>query len=90
MERLECPNCHQPAISVWSKMFLGPARTIPCPSCKSRLSVPWLATLAVIPFLIGLIAAQLVGSFAVAAVLLVAGALAMAWIHYQFVPLIMK
>jgi hypothetical protein len=46
--------------------------------------------LAIIPFAIGGIAAQLVNSFAVGAVLVAVGVLAMAWIHYQFVPLITK
>ena len=87
---LECPNCHQKAIAVWRKMCLGPGRAISCPNCGSRLSVPWLAMLAVFPFAFGFIAAQLVASFAVAAVVFVVGALVMGWIHYQFVPLIVK
>jgi len=90
MEKLECPNCHQQAISMWQKMCLGPGRAIPCPQCGSRLSVPYWAMLAVIPFAIGFIAAQLVGSAAVGVVLVVLGFLVMAWIHYQFVPLIVK
>jgi len=46
--------------------------------------------LAAIPFGLGLVAAQLVGSFAVAAALVIAGSLVMAWIHYKLVPLIVK
>ena len=45
---------------------------------------------AVIPFLIAMVAAQAVGSFGVGAVVLVVGILAMCWIHYQFIPLIVK
>ena len=45
---------------------------------------------AVIPFVIALAAARAVGSFGVAAIVLVAGVLAMFWIHYKYVPLIVK
>jgi prepilin signal peptidase PulO-like enzyme (type II secretory pathway) len=87
---LECPNCHQKTISLWRKMFLGPARSATCPSCGSRISVPFAAMLAVIPFLIAIIAAGMVGSGTLAAVVLVAGFLTMSWIHYKFIPLIVK
>jgi hypothetical protein len=46
--------------------------------------------LTVIPFLIAIVAAQFVGPTAIAAVVLVIGALVMGWLHYQFVPLIVK
>ena len=90
MEKLECPNCHQKTIPVWRKMFLGPASRVTCSNCGSRISVSYVALLAGIPFLIALVAAQIVGSLAVAAILLVVGALVMSWIHYKFVPLIVK
>jgi hypothetical protein len=87
---LECPSCHQATIPVWRKLFLGPATSAACPSCGSRISVPYWAMLAAIPFAAGFVAAQVVGSFAVAAGLVIAGSLVMAWIHYKFVPLIVK
>ena len=90
MEKLECPSCHHKTVPVWRKMFLGPATWATCPSCGSRYSVPWSAMLAAIPFLIAIFAAQAIGSLAVAAGLLVVGALLMTWIHYQFIPLIAK
>jgi hypothetical protein len=46
--------------------------------------------LSAIPFMIALLAAQLVGSFALGAVVLIVGAVGMFWIHYKFVPLIVK
>ena len=90
MEDLECPNCHHRTISLWRKMVLGPARAIECSNCGSRISVPYLAMLASIPFLLALVAAQLLGSLAIGAVLVITGILAMSWIHYKFVPLIVK
>jgi hypothetical protein len=46
--------------------------------------------LAVIPFLIAIIAAGMVGSSALKVVLVIVGFLAICWIHYKFVPLIVK
>jgi len=90
MANLECPNCHQQTIPLWRKMFLGPAASVKCTNCGSRISVPYSAMLAVAPFAIAIAAAQVVGSIAIAGTVLVIGALVMCWIHYQFVPLIVK
>jgi hypothetical protein len=46
--------------------------------------------LAVIPFLMAIIAAGMVGSFALKVVLVIVGFLTMCGIHYKFVPLIVK
>ena len=90
MEKLECPNCHQKTIPVWRKMCLGPATRAACPNCGSPVSVPRSAMLGVIPFAVAFVAAQLVGSLVVGAVLVAVGILTMFWIHYKFVPLIVK
>ena len=90
MGTLECPACHQPAIPLWRKMCLGPATSAKCPNCGARYSVPYSAMLAVIPFLIAIVAAQVVRPVALAAVLVVAGGLVMSWIYWKFVPLIAK
>jgi hypothetical protein len=90
MENRECPNCHQQAIPLWRKMCLGPATSAACANCGTRVSVPYSAMLAVIPFLIAIVAAQFVGSIVLAGALLIVAALVMCWIHYKFVPLIVK
>ena len=90
MEKLECPKCHQKTIPLWRKMCLGPASRVTCSSCGAHVSVPISSMIAVVPFLIAMVAAQAVGSIEVSAVVLVVGVVAMCWIHYQFVPLIVK
>jgi len=90
MENLECPSCRQMTVPLWRKMCLGPATGTACSNCGSRVSVPWSAMLSAIPFMIALLAAQLVGSFALGEVVLIVGAVGMFWIHYKFVPLIVK
>jgi hypothetical protein len=34
-----CPQCHQQAISVNQKLWLGPARSVACRHCGARLTV---------------------------------------------------
>jgi NAD-dependent SIR2 family protein deacetylase len=90
VEKFECPNCHQKTIPVWRKMCLGPSIPTACPNCGSRVGVPHSAWLVLMPFAVMVIAVQLVASFAVGAVLVAVGMLAMSWIYYKFVPLIVK
>jgi hypothetical protein len=61
-----------------------------CPGCGSRIGVPFAAMLAVIPFLIAIIAAGMVGSLALKVCVVIVGFLAMGWFHYKFIPLIVK
>ena len=90
MESLECPKCHAQAMPLWKKMCLGPARGVTCQNCGTRVSVPYVSGFAAIPFLIAIVAAQIVGSVFLAAALLAVGILVTAWIYYKFVPLIVK
>jgi hypothetical protein len=89
MQLLECPHCHQPSISIWRKMWLGPAASAKCSSCGGAVSVPWSAMLAGTPFFAAILVTPLI-SAAAAVVLWVAGAAVMAFLHYRFVPLIAK
>ena len=50
---LICPHCGKPAISWFTKLFLGPARSVKCRECDGKLSVSWLSLIAVIPMIIG-------------------------------------
>ena len=90
MDNLECPSCHQKSVPVWRKLCLGPAVPTTCANCGSRIGVPWVSMLEIIPLLIAFVAAQVIGSLAVGAVIVVVGMLTMAWIHYKFVPLVVK
>jgi prepilin signal peptidase PulO-like enzyme (type II secretory pathway) len=90
VDDLECPKCHQKTIPLWRKMCLGPATGTTCAKCGSKVSVPYSSMIALVPFLIAIVAAQMIGSLAVAAFLVIGGVLAMCWFHYKFVPLIVK
>ena len=90
MEKLECPKCHQNTIPLWRKMCLGPATRTTCSNCGAHVSVPVSSMIAMMPFLIAIVAAQAVGSIELSAVVLLIGVLAMCWIHYRFVLLVVK
>lgn len=90
MEKLECPRCHQRTIPAWRKQVLGPATSATCPGCGGKVGVPIAALLSATPFLAALIAVQFINPVAVSAVVLVAGAVTMAWLHHKYVPLIPK
>jgi len=90
MEKLECPRCHQRTIPAWRKQVLGPATSATCPGCGGKVGVPMAAILSATPFFAALIAFQFIESFALGAAVLVVGAVAMAWLHQTYVPLIPK
>ena len=45
MNRISCPNCEKPCVSVLRVMFLGPAATIVCQHCSEKLGVSWYSVL---------------------------------------------
>jgi hypothetical protein len=88
MNELICPHCGKPGISFMRKMCLGPAVPATCKACGKKVGVPYIAaTLAIVPFIVAIIASYLVESFMVKAGLLIAGAIAMSIIHMRWVPL---
>jgi hypothetical protein len=90
MEDLECPHCHNKSISVWTKLFTGPGRTVACPNCQGKVSVPASSIWVAIPAIAGAVAAIFVDSRMTGAVLFVAGTIVTTFLHYKFVPLIAR
>jgi hypothetical protein len=45
----DCPWCGAEALSLWSKAWLGYARTVPCRACGAPISVSGWSTLFVLP-----------------------------------------
>jgi|GEM_PF-2017277 len=43
---LICPHCSRCPFSLWYKMALGPARTVPCGCCGQKIGVKRLTALA--------------------------------------------
>lgn len=49
----KCPHCGKPGISVWRKLWLGPAIPATCKQCGNKVGVPYSSAMFVmIPFII--------------------------------------
>ncbi len=106
MTGLNCPTCQQPCLSAWTKLGMGPARTVRCKSCGCGIGVGWLrSTLvllcaSVLPFVAATFASVEImrqiqnpplGAFALLFVFLVAlGSLPFLWAYVRFVPLVAR
>jgi hypothetical protein len=90
MEKLECPRCHQRTFSPLRKQWLGPAGWATCSNCHGKVSVPYSSVWTTIPFIIAMLAAFRIDSFALATVVVIVGAAAMCWLNHKYVPLIPK
>lgn len=86
--KLDCPACGARALSALQKYFVGPKRSVVCPSCGARLSVPGVETLVTMLPLITLLAfwfADLVPWF-----VMVAGVAVSSVLFFVWVPLVVK
>lgn len=105
MKTYDCPACGRASYSFWRVQFLGPSRSLKCPACGARASVPWLLSglfglLAVgAAWLGGLCAVVLLASFGLAsassfAAAAVLGAVALTapvlWLYGRVIYLVAK
>lgn len=92
-KKLSCPSCGTLSIPAIRKFRIGPLTYIRCPSCKAKISVPWLAVLAVLavlPFVGAILLASHLPSFWLAATAIVSGFVLYVVLHQLYVPLITK
>jgi endogenous inhibitor of DNA gyrase (YacG/DUF329 family) len=87
MNKLVCPHCGKPGISILRKMFLGPAVPAKCKVCGKKVGVPYTSMLAIIPFNAAILASAVVEPFAFKAALWVGGFVVMTFIHMRWIPL---
>ena len=87
MNKLVCPHCGKPGLSILRKMCLGPAVPAKCKVCGKKVGVPYTTMLAIIPFIAAILASALVEPFAFKAGLLIGGFGAMTFIHMRWIPL---
>lgn len=85
-----CPHCHTPGISFTRRMHLGPALAATCQACGRKVGVPYSSLWTLLPFLVAIILASLVDSFAVQTALWAGGFVLMSVCHLKFVPLIKR
>ena len=100
MDSLTCPACNRPALTILSKLKLGPRKHQACRRCSASLSVPWRpylvvsAVSGVLPWILGLPVWLVADSRSTGFVVWVCiGSTALSsvialWMHARFVPLI--
>ncbi len=83
----KCPSCGERTISSFTKIMLGPGRTIRCKNCNSRVSVSMLTWVIFVSFIIGIFTMK---SVLDAQATMVLGTVAMGiylLIHIFYIPL---
>ncbi len=92
MNKLECPHCHQQAMTPFGKACLGPARSVPCAACGERVSVSWYSMVG-LPFLLGgmVMAMNLsTESLFASGLIFTAGFVVLLFIHLKLSPLVKR
>lgn len=87
MNKLDCPHCGKPGISILRKMCLGPAVPAKCELCGKKVGVPYTSMLATIPFVAAILASALIEPFVFKAALWVGGFVMTTFIHMRWTPL---
>lgn len=87
---LTCPHCGNQAMSQARKLWLGPASSASCTACGRKVSVSWLAMLAVTPFLAAIFSGHwlLPQHYVVFSLAALAGAALLFAIHAWLIPII--
>ena len=89
MRYIECPHCRKGTITLRTKLFLGPGRTVTCAACGGKMSVPGLGIWVAIPLISAILAVQFAIESGILAVAVFAvGAALSGFLHYRCLPLV--
>jgi endogenous inhibitor of DNA gyrase (YacG/DUF329 family) len=84
---LDCPHCGKQGITLTRKIWLGPAARATCRACGKKVSVPYTAMLAHVPFVAAILFAPVAEPFWLKVALLAGGFTLMSVVHMRWVPL---
>ncbi len=88
MRHLECPHCRNWTMSLRTKCFLGPGRTVTCANCGGNMSVPRSGIWVIVPGTVALWASLFVIDSKLLATAVFAVGMAISVIlHCRFLPL---
>lgn len=87
MLKLQCPHCGRRGVSFLQKMCMGPVTPTRCKACGKELGVPYIAVLAVVPFLSAIFLSSLITFLPLKIVWWTGGFLMMSFIHVCLIPL---
>lgn len=84
---LDCRHCGKPGITLTRKIWLGPAARATCRTCGKKVSVPYTAMLAHVPFGVAILLSPVAEPFWAKVAVLVVGFTVMSVVHMRWVPL---
>lgn len=88
---LECPNCHEKTIPKSKRFWIGPIRSIRCDNCDAKVSIPYSSLFYITIYLLLMIVFPRLGiSPYITIALTIITCVAFLFLHYKFVPLIIK
>jgi hypothetical protein len=90
VQSLECPHCHETAVSPLRKIFLGPGRSVACRACGGKVSVPLSGMWVIIPIVVAVFLASGIKSSVVSYAVVIVGVAVSCFLHYRYLPLIAK
>lgn len=86
---LACPYCHQPAMTIWKKLTIGPRHSVACRSCGKKITVSKAAILAiVVPVTAGALMAYASPSLTLGSVAILIGGAAAVGLYILAVPIV--
>jgi ribosomal protein S27E len=89
VRHIECPHCRKGTISLRTKLFLGPARTVTCAACGGKMSVPGSGIWVAIPLISAILAVLFAIESGILKVAVFAvGAALSGLLHYRCLPLV--
>lgn len=90
MSKFKCPHCGEKAISLRTKMWLGPGVLASCSYCEKKVSVSNKAMFAMIPMLLAILMAQGSDTVFVKVGFFTLGILVSLVLHIKMTPLVAK
>jgi len=87
MKKQNCPHCGKPSISIFRKLWLGPAIPATCNECTKKVGVPYTALLALIPLIVAYPLSGMVEPFIFKAIIGASGLFITSIIYIYWVPL---
>lgn len=86
----KCPICGENTISDMSKLSLGPARSITCSKCGSKISISWWALVAMLIFMIPLLNYMNSNESTISLIIFLVSIIAYLFVHLKLVPLVVR
>jgi predicted RNA-binding Zn-ribbon protein involved in translation (DUF1610 family) len=89
MEKLICPHCGKPGISVMQKVCLGPAWAATCKACGKKVGVPYKAmAMVALPAFAAILVSPFVHPFAFKVALWIYASVLAVALHTSRAPLV--